>query len=150
MGLALMGESLIQVRSIAAASVAFSLQCEARKGQHKQGGSLWSPCEELHFNNVIKVLLGDSWQTRCMFKDRRAAARYAVNTRAIIVWGNDLIRAFGIILDMSDTGLRIRLDHEAEISSDGYILFDNRMEPFRVAWQANRSAGLQFTMPVGD
>ncbi|OAM78695.1 PilZ domain-containing protein [Devosia elaeis] len=83
-----------------------------------------------------------------MFRERRAATRKAVNTRAIVVWSDGLKRAFAIILDMSETGLRIRLDHEAEIGSDGYILFDHRMEPFRVAWQASRSAGLQFTMPL--
>ncbi|WP_160297823.1 PilZ domain-containing protein [Devosia chinhatensis] len=83
-----------------------------------------------------------------MFRERRTADRKAVNTRAIVVWGDDLMRAFAIILDMSQTGLRIRLDHEAQIETDGYILFDNRMEPFRVAWQASRSAGLQFTMPL--
>jgi hypothetical protein len=134
------------VCSAATAAFGLSLQRDALQGQHKQGQALWSGCEGLHFSSLIKVLLGDSWQIRGMFRDRRAADRHAVNTRAIIVWGNDLVRAFGIILDMSETGLRIRLDHEAEISSDGYILFDNRMEPFRVAWQANRSAGLQFTM----
>ncbi|MBE7732048.1 PilZ domain-containing protein [Devosia faecipullorum] len=82
-----------------------------------------------------------------MFLERRTAARIAVNTRAIVVWGNDLCRAFAVILDLSSGGLRIRLDREAEIGEEGYILFDNRMEPFRLVWRASRSAGLQFLMP---
>jgi len=100
---------------------------------------------------ILTMLLVDCSSTpgtpKGMLFERRSADRKAVNTRAIVVWGNDLMRAFAVILDISETGLRIRLDHETEIAGDGYILFDHRMEPFRVAWQANRSAGLQFTMP---
>ncbi len=125
-----------------------SLQRRAAKGQHKHGlRRRHVCCERWHFNFSVRLLFGDSRQIGDMSRERRAATRQVVNTRAIVVWGNDLMRAFAIILDMSDTGLRIRLDHEATIGEEGYILFDHRMEPFRVAWQASRSAGLQFTMP---
>ena len=127
-----------------------SLQRQFRQGQPKEGDTrqLRGSHEVSHFNNVVRVLFGDSGQTIGMFSDRRSSDRKAINTRAIVVWGDEAIRAFAIILDLSDTGLRIRLDQDAEIGREGYILFEHRMEPFRVAWQASRSAGLQFTMPM--
>lgn len=136
--------------SEAAAIFALSLQRRVLQGQPKHGlRRLHGCCERLYFNVSVRQLFDDSAQIDGMSRERRAAARKVVNTRAIVVWGDDLLRAFAIILDMSDTGLRIRLDHEATIGAEGYILFDHRMEPFRVAWQASRSAGLQFTMPDG-
>ncbi len=82
-----------------------------------------------------------------MYTERRLSPRRAVNLRATVVWGNGLNRSPAMVLDLSETGLRIRLDEEKRIGSDGYILFDHRMEPFRLVWQASRSAGLQLTLP---
>lgn len=136
--------------SVSTAIFGLSLQCHAAKGQPKHGLHIpHGSCERWHFNFSVRELFDDSGQIGSMSRERRTATRKVVNTRAIVVWGDDLLRAFAIILDMSETGLRIRLDHEAAIGQEGYILFDHRMEPFRVAWQASRSAGLQFTMPEG-
>lgn len=81
-----------------------------------------------------------------MFYERRLAERKAVNLRATVVWGDGLDRALAMILDISDSGLRLRLDEDHQIGAEGYILFGHRMEPFRLVWQASRSAGLQFRM----
>lgn len=142
-----MDQSLSQLGGAARAVFELSLQCPAVKGQPQRGlHRSHACCERLHFNDCVRGLFFDSAQIWGMFFERRSATRKAVNTRAIVVWGDGILRAFAVILDMSETGLRIRLDHEAEIDGEGYILFDHRMEPFRVAWQASRSAGLQFTM----
>lgn len=134
--------------SASTAVFGLSLQCCVAEDQPKHDlHGVHGCCERSHFNVSVRLLFGDSDQIVGMVRERRSADRKVVNTRAIVVWGDGLIRAFAIILDMSDSGLRIRLDREAVIGEEGYILFDHRMEPFQVAWQASRSAGLRFSMP---
>lgn len=81
-----------------------------------------------------------------MFSERRLHQRRAVNLRATIVWADGLSRALGMVLDLSESGLRVRLDQEMPIGAQGYILFEHRMEPFQLVWQSNRSAGLKLMM----
>lgn len=110
--------------------------------------AIGTACERLHFNDLVSLLFCDSDQIGGMFQERRLSQRNAVNLRATVVWGDGLSRALAMILDLSDTGLRLRLDEEETIGQDGYILFNHRMEPFQLVWQASRSAGLQFQMVV--
>ena len=83
---------------------------------------------------------------RGMYVERRLHQRRAVNLRATVVWDDGLSRALGMVLDLSESGVRIRLDQDMPIGTQGYILFDHRMEPFQLMWQSQRSAGLHLTM----
>ena len=76
--------------------------------------------------------------------DRRTHPRTATHIPATIVCDDGLRRIPAVVLDQSVAGVRIRMDEEARIAPDCYLLFGNRMEPFRVVWQASRSAGLLF------
>lgn len=49
-----------------------------------------------------------------------------------------------MIMDHSLQGAMVRLQRDERIVGDCYILFQHRMEPCRLVWQASRSAGLLF------
>jgi hypothetical protein len=77
--------------------------------------------------------------------DRRHLPRRPASIDAIVVCNDGLHRIPARVVDRSDAGVRIRLEQDHPIAADCYLLFEHRMEPFRVVWQASRSAGLAFT-----
>lgn len=79
-----------------------------------------------------------------MKNDRRKTARSRAKAAAIIVADDGLTRLSALILDRSHAGVQIRLQQDSVIPTDCCILFDHRIEPCRVIWQASRAAGLLF------
>lgn len=79
-----------------------------------------------------------------MKNDRRRITRSRANAAAIIVADDGLTRLAALILDRSYAGVQIRLQQDSVIPPNCCILFDHRIEPCRVVWQANRAAGLLF------
>lgn len=79
-----------------------------------------------------------------MKNDRRKNVRSSDNTAATIVADAGLTRLSALILDRSRVGVQIRLQQDSIIPADCCILFDHRIEPCRVVWQASRAAGLMF------
>lgn len=87
--------------------------------------------------------------------ERRLHPRYTVQIPATVVCDDGLLRLPAEVVDQSPNGVRIRLADDERIRSDCYLLFGNRIEPFRVAWQASRSVGLEFldrveNSPIAD
>ncbi|NGP17797.1 PilZ domain-containing protein [Devosia aurantiaca] len=80
-----------------------------------------------------------------MNDDRRQAIRTPTDLHAVVVSNDGLDRVPARLVDQSIGGVRIRLESDVRIGSGGYLLFGNRMEPFRVVWQASQSLGLAFT-----
>lgn len=76
--------------------------------------------------------------------DRRKFSRQTIRIDATVVGNDGLVRLPATIIDHSSGGVRIRLNEDKPIPADSYLLFGNRIEPFRVAWQASQSAGLAF------
>lgn len=76
--------------------------------------------------------------------ERRIHPRYTVQIEATVVCNHGLLRIPAEVVDQSANGVRIRLAEDERLNADCYLLFGHRMEPFRVAWQASRSAGLEF------
>lgn len=79
-----------------------------------------------------------------MNSDRRKHPRYRANIPATLVWNDGLSRASGLILDHSEQGAMVRLQNGERIGGDCYILFQHRIEPCRLVWQASQSIGLLF------
>jgi hypothetical protein len=79
-----------------------------------------------------------------MTTERREHFRHPARIEATVVCNDGLLRIPAIVVDKSEAGVRIRMEHDEKITSDCYLLFDHRIEPFRVVWQASRSAGLIF------
>ena len=79
-----------------------------------------------------------------MNSDRRKSYRRTINAKATLVCNGGLKRLAAYILDISETGVRVRLADYARIAPECYILFEHRMEPCRLVWQSDRSAGLCF------
>jgi hypothetical protein len=77
-------------------------------------------------------------------QDSRKHPRKTARIPVTVVWNGGAARAAGLILDKSETGVRVRLNEAEVIANDCYILFQRRLEPCRVVWQASRSAGLLF------
>lgn len=82
-----------------------------------------------------------------MNTDRRDHERDRVRLPATLVWGDGLVRVAGTIVEQSSGGARMRLDEEAEVAADCYLLYSHRLEPCRVVWQAQRSIGVSFLIP---
>lgn len=76
--------------------------------------------------------------------DRRSLPRKTCHIPATVVCNDGLQRIAATVLDQTEAGVRIRMDEDTPIAADCYLLFANRIEPFRVVWQASRSAGLLF------
>ena len=76
--------------------------------------------------------------------ERRAVSRHPTDITATYVL-NDGRRVSVRIVNQSAVGLCVRLAQPELILREGYILFEHRMEPCRVAWQASRWAGLHFS-----
>lgn len=87
---------------------------------------------------------GDSRDASLMSTDRRSQPRFPVRIDATVVCDDGLLRIPAVVVDQSETGVRIRLGADQPINSQCYLLFNHRIEPFRVAWQGRRSAGLVF------
>lgn len=86
----------------------------------------------------------DSRDASLMSTDRRLHPRSPVRIDATVVCNDGLLRIPAVVVDQSETGVRLRLDADLAINSQCYLLFNHRIEPFRVAWQARRSVGLSF------
>ncbi|QQR40426.1 PilZ domain-containing protein [Devosia rhizoryzae] len=80
-----------------------------------------------------------------MNDDRRQATRIPTDLDAVVVSNDGLDRVPARLVDQSAGGVRIRLDSDVKIGSGCYLLFGNRIEPFRVVWRASQSLGLAFT-----
>ena len=79
-----------------------------------------------------------------MSTDRRQSPRRRIQTDVVVVCDGGLTRLRALVVDQSETGVRIRLTDDKPIHADCYLLFGRRIEPCRVVWQASRSAGLAF------
>lgn len=79
-----------------------------------------------------------------MNSERRKSLRHNVHTKATLVCDGGLRRLTAYIIDLSETGARVRLAQQERITTECYILFEHRMEPCRVVWQSNLAAGLRF------
>ena len=79
-----------------------------------------------------------------MSTERRQSPRRRVQTDVVVVCDGGLTRLQALVVDQSETGVRLRLAEDKPIQSDCYLLFGRRMEPCRLVWQASRSAGLAF------
>lgn len=82
-----------------------------------------------------------------MTTDRREQDRDKVRLPATLVWGDGLTRVAGVIVEQSTAGARMRLDEDANVAADCYLLYSHRLEPCRVIWQAQRSIGVSFLIP---
>lgn len=80
-----------------------------------------------------------------MNDDRRQALRTPTDLNATVVCNDGLNRIPARLVDQSVGGVRIRLDRDVNLGPGCYLLFGNRMEPFRVVWRASQSVGLAFT-----
>lgn len=80
-----------------------------------------------------------------MTPDRRSHPRYPTRISATIVCDEGLSRIPALVVDQSESGVRVQLEEDRLINSQCYLLFDHRIEPFQVIWQARRTAGLAFT-----
>ncbi|MET3925653.1 PilZ domain-containing protein [Devosia sp. 2618] len=80
-----------------------------------------------------------------MNTNRRKFSRRPVDIKATVVGDSGMSRLAAAVLDLSESGVRVRLVEEELIPTECYILFGNRMEPCRLVWQTSRSAGLVFT-----
>ena len=79
-----------------------------------------------------------------MTPDRRKAPRTPTDIEAVIVCDDGLQRLPARLVDQSAGGARVRLEQDAPIGAGSYLLFGNRLEPFRVVWRASQSLGLAF------
>ena len=79
-----------------------------------------------------------------MSTDRRQSPRRRIQTDVVVVCDGGLTRLQALVVDQSESGVRLRLAKDIPIDADCYLLFGRRIEPCRVAWQANRLAGLAF------
>ena len=80
-----------------------------------------------------------------MNDDRRQAPRTSTDLDATVVCDDGLNRIPARLIDQSAGGVRIRLNRDQQLGAGCYLLFGNRMEPFRVVWRASQSLGLAFT-----
>ena len=80
-----------------------------------------------------------------MNTERRQSPRRRIQTDVVVVCDGGLTRLPALVVDQSETGVRLRFMEDKSIQSDCYLLFAHRIEPCRLVWQASRSAGLAFT-----
>lgn len=80
-----------------------------------------------------------------MNTELRQSPRRRIQTAVVVVCDGGLARLPALVVDQSETGVRLRLADDKPIQLECYILFGHRIEPCRVVWQASRSAGLAFT-----
>ncbi|WEK40860.1 MAG: PilZ domain-containing protein [Candidatus Brevundimonas colombiensis] len=78
-------------------------------------------------------------------EDRRASLRRAVNARGVVC-GTD-IEVVCLIVDLSDGGMRVRMDRGSALPSEVVVVdvADAVAYPAEVVWQRGQEAGLRQT-----
>lgn len=84
-----------------------------------------------------------SWVMK-IWNEKRHHRREPVNISAVAVMDGGLTRRPVSVINLSRTGAQIEVSWITELPPTLTLLFDNRLEPCELIWQASSFAGLRF------
>jgi len=78
--------------------------------------------------------------------DRRTAPRRKTRFRATVVFGDDRATAGCVVLDLSESGARLKIDHPEQFPTRFHLIWaaDNAVFEIEAVWRSRGEIGVRF------